>query len=64
MVMGFKLNELKAYIEQDRKLIDFVLLDIEGEMLAYCKNFESHQEFIDRYKAQGRKFIDLGSIKE
>ena len=63
MVMGFKLNELKTYIDQDRKLTDFVLLDIEGEMLAYCKNFESHKEFIDRYKAQGRKLIDLGKVK-
>ncbi len=55
MVRGLKLKELKARLELDHNLDEYVLLDVEGEMLAYHKVYD-----LEMIKSYDNLKVDLG----
>ena len=57
MVMGYKIDEVKAYLELGHNIKDFVLLDVEGEILLYDTLNPIHYDFIKRYKERVIKLI-------
>jgi len=50
MVMGYKIDEVREYLKIGYKISEFVLLDVEGEILFYNTGNPTHYDFIIKHK--------------